>query len=172
VHKSKDVGRWVAPLPTIDPLVIKRSVALGDAFGASVRYRHWLQAKSGIQLAKIGAGVGVMVGAAQIAPVRRAMYRVRPSGAGPSKEDRDRSWFRVTFVGRRDGHKVVTRVSGGDPGYDETAKMIAECALCIATQRDELPMAGGVVTPASAMGRPLIRRLQDRGIEFSVLERG
>ena len=31
----------------------------------------------------------------------------------------------------------MTEVSGGDPGYGETLKMLAESALCLA--QDELP---------------------------------
>ena len=32
---------------------------------------------------------------------------------------------------------MITEVSGGDPGYGETSKMLAEAALCLA--HDELP---------------------------------
>ena len=51
-----------------------------------------------------------------------------------------------------------TRVSGGDPGYDETAKMLAESALCLAF--DDNPPTAGQVTTAQAMGDALIARLQ------------
>ena len=35
------------------------------------------------------------------------------------------------------GERIATEVSGGDPGYSETAKMLGESALCLA--HDELP---------------------------------
>jgi short subunit dehydrogenase-like uncharacterized protein len=86
------------------------------------------------------------------------------SGEGPSPEEREKGWFKVKFVGKGGGEKVITEVSGGDPGYGETSKMLAEAALCLA--HDELPDTAGQVTTAQAMGRPLIERLERRGISF------
>ena len=37
----------------------------------------------------------------------------------------------MDFVAETDGQTVHTRVKGGDPGYTETAKMLAESALCL-----------------------------------------
>jgi short subunit dehydrogenase-like uncharacterized protein len=48
--------------------------------------------------------------------------------------------------------------------------MLSESALCLA--HDDLPERGGQLTPAVAMGNPLIDRLQRAGIEFEVLEAG
>ncbi len=61
-----------------------------------------------------------------------------------------------------------TLVSGGDPGYDETAKMLAESALCLLHDRTQLPPHFGIVTPAEAMGDVLIKRLQVAGMSFEV----
>jgi short subunit dehydrogenase-like uncharacterized protein len=63
----------------------------------------------------------------------------------------------------------VTEVSGGDPGYTETAKMLAESALCLAF--DDLPERAGQLTTAVAMGQPLIDRLVRAGIQFRVVEK-
>ena len=63
---------------------------------------------------------------------------------------------------------MVTRVSGGDPGYDETARMLGESALCLAF--DELPATAGQVTTAQAMGERLIGRLRAAGMGFEVLD--
>ena len=60
-----------------------------------------------------------------------------------------------------------TRVSGGDPGYTETAKMLAESAMCLAF--DDNPTTAGQVTTAQAMGDNLIARLQAQGIRFEVV---
>ena len=65
------------------------------------------------------------------------------------------------------GTRVETEVSGGDPGYGETSKMLAESALCLAF--DNLPKRGGQQTPAAAMGDALIERLKKSGIKFTVL---
>jgi short subunit dehydrogenase-like uncharacterized protein len=74
----------------------------------------------------------------------------------------------LTFVGEGGGERVLAEVSGGDPGYDETAKMLSESALCLAF--DELPEAAGQVTTAQAMGDALLSRLQGAGIDFRVIE--
>jgi short subunit dehydrogenase-like uncharacterized protein len=105
--------------------------------------------------------------AAQVAPARRALQKRLAPGDGPSAEKRARSWFTVTFVGTGGGQRVVTRVSGGDPGYTETAKMLGESALCLAY--DELPETAGQVTTAQAMGESLIARLSKAGIGFDVI---
>jgi short subunit dehydrogenase-like uncharacterized protein len=59
-------------------------------------------------------------------------------------------------------------VSGGDPGYGETSKMLGESAMCLAF--DSLPARSGQLTPAVAMGATLTDRLQRAGIKFRVLE--
>lgn len=89
-------------------------------------------------------------------------------GRGPDAERRARSWFTVRFVGEGGGRRVLTEVAGGDPGYGETAKMLAESALCLA--HDALPEAAGQLTTASAMGDALIARLQKAGITFRVAD--
>ena len=113
------------------------------------------------------SGVGALFGLAQVPPVRRALLnRIKP-GDGPSAEKRAKSWFTVTFVGEGGGERVVTRVSGGDPGYDETAKMLAESALALVL--DDLPATAGQVTTATALGDALIDRLRKAGMGFEVL---
>ena len=54
------------------------------------------------------------------------------------------------------------RSAGGDPGYDETATMLAQSALCLAL--DELPALAGQLTTAQAMGVTLQHRLQAQGM--------
>ena len=68
---------------------------------------------------------------------------------------------------------IVGRVAGKDPGYDETAKMLAEAAMAMAFSRDDLPahhFGGGFLTPATAFGRHLIQRLRAAGLTFEVVE--
>ena len=97
------------------------------------------------------------------------LLKVKDPGQGPSPSQRDKSWFRVRFVGEAAGLHVWTEVSGGDPGYGETSKMLAESALCLAFDDDQLPANYGVVTPGAAMGEALITRLQNAGIRFRTI---
>ena len=56
-----------------------------------------------------------------------------------------------------------------DPGYGSTCKLIAESALCLASEIDRSQTAGGVWTPGAAMGMALVRRLQERaGLSFAL----
>ncbi|MFB7085992.1 saccharopine dehydrogenase family protein [Streptomyces sp. NPDC056296] len=161
-----EVGAWALPLPTIDAQIVRRSAKALDRYGPDFRYRHYAAVRH-LPVAVGGvAAVGALVAAAQVPPARRWLSgRLKP-GDGPSPEKRARSWFSVRFVGEGGGRKVYTEVSGGDPGYDETAKMLAEAALSLAL--DDLPPVAGQVTTAVAMGDALIERLRTAGIRFRV----
>jgi short subunit dehydrogenase-like uncharacterized protein len=171
LHREPLVGGWAIPMPVIDPLVVKRSSREHPAHGPDFRYAHYLRLGSLAQVAGLMGGVAGIYALSQTAPTRRWLLSRRPSGAGPSEEERKKSFFEITFIGEADGARVVTRVSGGDPGYDETSKMLAESALLVASARDTLNLKGGVVTPAAAMGEPLIERLRAAGIVFETLSR-
>ncbi len=158
---------WAVPLPTIDAQVVARSARAISRYGPDFHYSHYASVP-GLPLAVGGTlGVAALLGLAQLPPARRALLRRLAPGDGPSAAKRAASWFTVTFVGEGGGQRVVTRVSGGDPGYDETAKMLAEAALCLAF--DDLPPTSGQVTTAAAMGDALLARLQRAGIVFEVL---
>ncbi|MEU3281131.1 saccharopine dehydrogenase family protein [Streptomyces antibioticus] len=163
---AAEVGAWALPLPTIDPQIVRRSAKALERYGPDFRYRHYAAVRR-LPVAVGGvAAVGTLAVAAQFPPVRRALSdRLKP-GEGPSAEKRARSWFSVRFVGEGGGRRVCTEVSGGDPGYDETAKMFAEGALALAL--DDLPPTAGQVTTAVAMGDALTERLIRAGIRFRV----
>ncbi|CAL9632947.1 saccharopine dehydrogenase family protein [Streptomyces sp. enrichment culture] len=163
---AKEVGAWALPMPTIDPQIVRRSAAALDRYGPDFRYRQYAAVRR-LPVAVGGvAAVGALVAAAQVPPARRWLSdRLKP-GDGPGPEKRAKSWFSVRFVGEGGGRRVYTEVSGGDPGYGETAKMLAESALCLAF--DELPKTAGQVTTAVAMGDALVERLRAAGIRFRV----
>jgi short subunit dehydrogenase-like uncharacterized protein len=164
----RELGYWAVPMPTIDPQVIARSARALDRYGPDFSYGHYAGVKR-LPIALGGvAGVASLFAAAQVPPVRKALLGRLSPGDGPSEADREKGWFKVRFVGEGGGKRVVTMVSGGDPGYSETAKMLAQSALCLA--QDDLPPTAGQVTTAVAMGDALIARLQGAGIAFEVLE--
>ena len=156
------------PLPTIDGPIVRRSAAGLDRYGPSFTYGHHLVAKRLGTIAALGAGVGTVALLAPLPPTRKLLLKIKSPGEGPDEAERAKSWFKVKFVGEGGGKRVVTEVSGGDPGYGETSKMLAESALCLAF--DDLPETSGQVTTAVAMGEALTKRLRRAGIEFRVLE--
>jgi saccharopine dehydrogenase (NAD+, L-glutamate forming) len=167
-HRSSVTGGWALPLPTIDQQIVARSGRAIERYGPDFRYSHFASLPHVWTAAGAVVGVTGLLGLAQIPPARRALLKRLPQGEGPSATKRARSWFRVTFVGEGGGRRVVTRVSGGDPGYDETAMMLAESAMALAL--DDLPPTSGQVTTAQAMGDALLARLHRSGMTFEVLE--
>ncbi|MGK2874472.1 MAG: saccharopine dehydrogenase family protein [Nocardioides sp.] len=166
-RRDDDLDCWLVPLPTIDPTVVIRSAAASPAYGNDFTYAHYAGVRSLKTVAGAVAGMGGLVLAAQIPPLRSALTKRLPSGEGPSERRREKAWFSVDFIGTGDGVPIHTRVSGGDPGYGETAKMLAESALCLAF--DDNPEVVGSVTTATAMGPNLIARLQAAGMGFERL---
>ncbi|GAA4669045.1 saccharopine dehydrogenase family protein [Streptomyces youssoufiensis] len=167
VHHSRAVRAWGVPLPTIDAQVVARSAAASTAYGPAFRYRHFVAVRR-LPVAAAGvAGFGALAALAQVPPVRSWLTGRRGPGDGPSPERRERSWFALRLVGQGGGRRVVTEVRGGDPGYGETARMLAESALCLAL--DDLPETAGQVTPATAMGERLTARLVRAGLGFRVV---
>ena len=167
--RSAELGIWTVPLPTIDPQVVRRSAAARPEYGPDFRYRHFAAVKRLPTVLAGAAGLGALIGLVKLPPSRRWLLGRLTSGQGPTAQQRASSWFRIRFVGTGGGQRVVTEVAGGDPGYDETAKMLAESALCLAL--DELPPTAGQLTPVAAMGDALLDRLVRAGLTFRVLER-
>jgi short subunit dehydrogenase-like uncharacterized protein len=160
-------GYWAVPLPTVDPRIVVQSAAALDAYGPDFRYSHYAAVK---RLPVMVGGIAAMAGlaaAAQVPALRRALQDRLEPGDGPDPQRRARSWFRARFTGEGGGRRVRTEVSGGDPGYGETAKMLAESALCLA--RDDVPAVSGQTTTAVALGKHLRDRLVAAGIVFKIL---
>ena len=100
-------------------------------------------------------------------------------GQGPSEKVREGGCFAGHFVateGAPAAGKAPRRayalvgVKGADPGYKATSIMCCEAALSLALQHEELPAAGragGLLTPAVALGDVLAERLRKRGFTLS-----
>ncbi|MFF2579651.1 saccharopine dehydrogenase family protein [Streptomyces goshikiensis] len=165
---SRETGTWALPLPVLDPRIVARSAAALDRYGPDFRYRHYASVQHLAMALGGTAALGATAAVAQLPPARRWLMSRWEPGRGPDAARRARSWFTVRFVGEGGGRRVFTEVSGGDPGYDETAKMLAESALCLAY--DALPDRAGQLTTAVAMGDALLDRLQKAGIRFRVAD--
>ncbi|XVQ06472.1 saccharopine dehydrogenase family protein [Spirillospora sp. CA-255316] len=160
-------ARWTLPFPSIDAQIVARSAAANERYGPDFSYGHYVAVRRLPLAMGMAAGAGAAVALAQLPPTRALLLRMRRPGEGPSAERRAEHWFSVKFVGEGGGRRVAAEVRGGDPGYGETAKMLAESALCLAF--DDLPETSGQVTTATAMGDALIGRLDRAGVTFRVL---
>ncbi|KAF7290100.1 Sacchrp-dh-NADP domain-containing protein [Mycena chlorophos] len=112
-----------------------------------------------------------------IPPTRWFLKRILPKpGEGPSEQSMQNGRMKVTNVtttvpidGSTPLHVKTVMEGKGDPGYRLAAVMISEAALSIALQFDELPAwarRGGVLTPATAFGDVLPKRLDGAGISI------
>lgn len=149
--------------------VVRRGHALaGFPYGRDFRYREVMSTPGSAK--GLGMAVGITGGLAAFAaimkrPVLRAQLakRMPQPGDGPSAEKRARGHWKVRFLAD-DKLVYVAADAHGDPGYQSTAKMLGEAALCLA--RDPLTSEGGILTPAYAMGDALVARLRAAGLTF------
>lgn len=158
-----DLNTWSAPfiMASINTKNVHRSNALlGHRYGEDFVYDEMFSTGPGEQGEQF---------ANMIANDKSMAENPPKPGEGPSKEERETGFYDAMFTGvTPDGTRLTAGVSGDkDPGYGSTSKMIAEAALCLVQNVDRAQTAGGVYTPAPAMGDALITRLQEHaGLKF------
>lgn len=156
-----DDGRWAGPffMSMFNTRIVRRSNSLrGQRF---TYHERW--ATGGRVRAWALAGV---TAALFLAAQKPALRRLLPAaGEGPSEKQRAKGHFSFTHhgVGRSGRRYSCTVAADGDPGYDVTAMMLSEAAVTL-LQHDG---AGGVLTPATALGAPYLEALQAGGMRFS-----
>lgn len=164
VQEDEDFGSWAAPfiMATINTKNIHRSNALmGHPYGSDFLYDEMIltgPGEAGKSAAETVARTDPMGGDDAPKP-----------GEGPSKAEREAGHYDFALLGiTKKGDKIRATVTGDkDPGYGSTSKMIAESAICLV--KDCTDLAGGIYTPASAMGLTLVARLQaNAGLTFSI----
>lgn len=179
-----EVGQWTAPfvMAVINEKVVRRSNALlGYPWGRDFRYREAVPTGTGIagalRAVLVSAGLGLFAWALSVSFLRDRLRRhVLPApGEGPSEAAIQDHRFEVRVVGTGrtaddgDEFAVTARVAADrDPGYGATPWMVGEAAVCLAEGDVESPLDGGVLTPASGIGMPLVDRLREVGMTFAV----
>lgn len=148
--------------------IVRRSNALLDwAYGARIRYREVMSlGRSIVAPAAAAAVTGALTATFSLGtrvPLPKAIAGVLPKpGSGPSERTRDAGFYRTeTYTTTEEGMRYrAVMEQDGDPGYKATAVLLGESGLTLALDRSELPDRLGVLTPATAMGDPLLKRLQ------------
>src|SRR5205823_461355 len=176
VKRDSEIGAWLAPfmMAAINTRVVRRSNALQDwDYGRKFRYREVMgfrnSAAAPAMATAVTAGLGGLMAGLSFGPTRSVLTKVLPSaGEGPSEKMRESGFFKIEIHTRTStGARYVCTVTGqGDPGYKGTAVLIGEAGLCLALDGDKLPDRAGVLTPATAMGMPLVERLRAAGPTF------
>ncbi|KAF9994333.1 hypothetical protein BGZ80_007839, partial [Entomortierella chlamydospora] len=167
--------------------IVKRSHGLkfesdGVGYGPQFTYRESMSTPGFLSATITTIGLAIGGAALSVGPLRRFIQkRFLPApGTGPTDESIAKGHFTIKVVGEsgapenapsgraKAGHQKPTRVmaviQGGDPGYSETCRYLAEGALCIVQNEDRIrsenKIKGGVLTPAFAFGDILIERLR------------
>lgn len=172
---DEDFTSWTSPfaMAGINTRVVRRSNALMNyAYGEDFRYDEATLSDSSIKARAAALAGNMVMGSMAITPLRKLAAGLLPApGEGPSKTKRENGFYEIWLHGRHpnDRSKDVRAIVKGDmdPGYGSTSKMLAECAVCLA--RDDVEVAGGFWTPASALGNHLLARLQEHaGLSFTL----
>ncbi|GAB7095721.1 trans-acting enoyl reductase family protein [Halolamina litorea] len=181
-QKDRLRGVWTAPSPMaqVNERVVRRSNALlgypwGREFRCSEVVTTGRGAEGAVTAALLTGGLGLFTAAMTVAPLRSAIRRhVFPDpGEGPSRDRIENGHFTVRVVGRgtaREGSFTVEAEFGTDldPGYGAAARMLGESAVCLVRGDVDSSLDGGVLTPASGIGMPLVERLRDAGFTAAV----
>lgn len=184
VHGRWDsrVQRWVAPfvMGLVNTRVVRRSQALlPSLYGQNFRYHEWMCFSPNLKGRLLAYSVPVatqsFLGLCTLPMADKVLSRFLPQpGEGPSQQQRESGFFQVLLVGEGvlpNGARKTLRVvchGNRDPGYGATAGMLAESALCLALDQEDLPPRYGYLTTAAAMGDALLPRLRSAGVTFSV----
>ena len=176
IQKIEQLDGWSGAglMAIANTRVVRRSAALMEQnkkpYGKDFTFgEHGLfKTKKLAKITSYGLLFAVMIIASPLRHIVRP-FLLKP-GEGPSKEARDKGWFRSTFIAQaEDGEQKICSINGsGDPGYKSTSKLVCESALVLA-KSDNLPggdQYGGVLTSAVGLGDELISRLKTAGIEF------
>ena len=159
---DEDLGSWAAPfiMAQINMPNVHRSNALLDhAYGEDFTYTEMVLTGPGDK--------GEAAAKAMTEPALSSGDQDPQPGEGPSREEQEAGFYDLVFQGQANtGETIAVSVTGDrDPGYGSTSKMIAESAVALAL--DGIATAGGIWTPAAAMGDQLIKRLVDNaGLVF------
>ena len=171
-----DFDQWTSPfiMAAVNTRVVRRSNALlGFPWGKDFSYGEATLCKSRYVAlrATFASWTGML--AMAMGPTRKLAQRFLPKpGEGPSQTVREAGFYEVIFHGIHPHDKsrdMRLKVTGDmDPGYGSTSKMLAEAAVCLA--KDDIQVAGGFWTPASAMNQKLIERLvKNAGLAFAII---
>lgn len=182
-HRDPDFDEaWLGPfvMGPVNTRVVRRTAALlsmaGDpAYSRGYAYQEYQRLGRGPFAAVAGqllaAGGGALRTALRHRSGRALLRRIAPApGEGPSERAMDEGSFRWEGVARGEHGTVVRgRIAfRGDPGNRATTAFVCEAALALARDADALPErpGGGVLTPATAFGAVLLRRLAAIGMDI------
>ena len=150
------LDKWAAPFimaPINTKNVHRTNFLRGYPYGQDFRYDEMVLTSPG--------EAGKKAANALVELVKNPFGAKPPKpGEGPSESERENGFYDVVFLGEYpDGRSLRYGVKGRyDPGYGSTSRMLAETGMMLLTSNAE----GGIGTPGSILGEPLVERLRER----------
>jgi len=167
VHFSKDINGWAIPMPVVDPHIVKRSAyRLPGDYGEAVSYGQFFVRSSFSKVLKTVVPIVMASFLVRLKGFRDRLYKKFKPGTGPNEERRANTKFEAICVGTSTTSSARTVISGGDPGYNETAKMFSQSAFTLLDKIKNNTISYGVLTPVEAFGDELVLRLRREGIRI------
>lgn len=197
IHKSDSVNAWCLPFLGSDrPVVLRTQRFLYEhEKKRPIQMQAYIQFESLLVVLLVSL-FGIIFGLLTKFSFGRYLLLKYPkfftlgfvSHEGPTEKAMKNSKFEITFVGigwpkeddlaeTTDQHtnlpskKIVTRVSASNPGYGATVIALLLSAKTILTEKEKLPLTGGVLPPGACFAKTdLIPNLIKNGFVFEVVE--
>jgi saccharopine dehydrogenase (NAD+, L-lysine-forming) len=178
LHRGEELAPELAGLWTSGYLMalyntrcVRRTNALlGWIYGRRFRYSETASMGSSLAAPAMAAMTNATItGASRLGGAYLRMWPPRllesliprPNGDGAPRGHYRVETYATTTTGAR---YMASMAQQGDPGYAATAVLLGESALALARDREQLSDRRGVLTPASAMGDVLLKRLAAIGV--------
>jgi short subunit dehydrogenase-like uncharacterized protein len=178
LHRGEELAPELAGLWTSGYLMalyntrcVRRTNALlGWIYGRRFRYSETASMGSSLAAPAMAAMTNATItGASRLGGAYLRMWPPRllesliprPNGDGAPRGHYRVETYATTTTGAR---YMASMAQQGDPGYAATAVLLGESALALARDREQLSDRRGVLTPASAMGDALLKRLAAIGV--------
>jgi saccharopine dehydrogenase (NAD+, L-lysine-forming) len=178
LHRGEELAPELAGLWTSGYLMalyntrcVRRTNALlGWIYGRRFRYSETASMGSSLAAPAMAAMTNATItGASRLGGAYLRMWPPRllesliprPNGDGAPRGRYRVETYATTTTGAR---YMASMAQQGDPGYAATAVLLGESALALARDREQLSDRRGVLTPASAMGDVLLKRLAAIGV--------
>ncbi|XP_031631125.1 saccharopine dehydrogenase-like oxidoreductase [Contarinia nasturtii] len=196
IHKSDVVNAWCLPFMGSDRPVVLRSQRFfyEQEKKRPIQMQAYVQFKSLLTVLLVSL-MGVVFGLLTKCSFGRQLLLKYPkffslgfiSHEGPTEEQMKNTKFSITFYGQgwpkedalaesTDQHttmpskKIVTRVTGTNPGYGATCVALLLSAITILNEKEKLPLTGGVLTPGACFAKTnLISNLSKNGFDFEII---
>jgi trans-enoyl reductase len=172
-------GFWVGGfvMGPYNARIVRRSNALqGWSYGRRFRYSEALSlgrsfaapVASAIVTAALAAANGLGNRYFRRLPRRFVELLTPRPGAGPGVAARKRGHYTVeTYSTTTTGARYMATFGQNCDAYQGTSVLLGESGLALALDRDRLSELRGVLTPAAAMGDPLLARLAAAGVSLA-----